>query len=88
MKRALITGITGQDGSPTSEFLFVEEAAEGILLATEPYDKSEPVNLGSSSEISVKDLSVTIARLTGFQGKIVWDPTKPKVMYSDVRNLA
>ena len=65
------------DGSPTREFLYVEDAAEGILLATERYDKSEPVNLGSSFEISIKDLSETIARLTGFQGKIGWDPTKP-----------
>ena len=65
------------DGSPTREFLYVEDAAEGILLATERYDKSEPVNLGSSFEISIKDLADTIARLTGFQGKIVWDPTKP-----------
>jgi GDP-L-fucose synthase len=65
------------DGSPTREFLYVEDAAEGILLATERYDKSEPVNLGSSFEISIKDLSETITRLTGFQGKIVWDRTKP-----------
>jgi GDP-L-fucose synthase len=65
------------DGSPTREFLYVEDAAEGILLATERYDKSEPVNLGSAFEMSIKDLADTIARLTGFQGKIVWDPTKP-----------
>lgn len=65
------------DGSPTREFLYVEDAAEGILLATERYDKSEPVNLGSAFEMSIKDLAETIARLTGFQGKIVWDPTKP-----------
>ena len=65
------------DGSPTREFLYVEDAAEGILLATERYEKSEPVNLGSSFEISIKDLADTIARLTGFQGKVVWDPTKP-----------
>jgi len=65
------------DGSPTREFLYVEDAAEGILLATEHYDKSEPVNLGSSFEISIKDLSETIARLTGYKGNIVWDRTKP-----------
>ena len=65
------------DGSPTREFLYVEDAAEGILLAAERYDKSEPVNLGSAFEMSIKDLAETIARLTGFQGKIVWDPTKP-----------
>jgi GDP-L-fucose synthase len=65
------------DGSPTREFLYVEDAAEGILLATERYDKSEPVNLGSAFEMSIKELAETIARLTGFQGNIVWDPTKP-----------
>lgn len=65
------------DGSPTREFLYVEDAAEGILLATERYNRSEPVNLGSSYEISIRDLLQTIARLTGFQGRIVWDTTKP-----------
>ena len=65
------------DGSPTREFLYVEDAAEGIILATERYDKSEPVNLGSSQEISIKDLAETIARLTGFAGRIEWDTTKP-----------
>jgi GDP-L-fucose synthase len=65
------------DGSPTREFLYVEDAAEGILLATERYDKSDPVNLGSGSEISIKALLETIARLTGFGGRIVWDTTKP-----------
>ncbi|MBI5635250.1 MAG: GDP-L-fucose synthase [Nitrospirae bacterium] len=65
------------DGSPTREFLYVEDAAEGILLATEHYNKSEPVNLGSAFEISIKDLVETIARLTGFSGDIVWDASKP-----------
>jgi GDP-L-fucose synthase len=65
------------DGSPTREFLYVEDAAEGILLATELYNKSDPVNVGSASEISIKDLLKTIARLTGFEGKIVWDTSKP-----------
>jgi GDP-L-fucose synthase len=65
------------DGSPTREFLYVEDAAEGILLATERYNRSDPVNLGSGFEISIKDLLETIARLTGFEGKIVWDTTKP-----------
>jgi GDP-L-fucose synthase len=65
------------DGSPTREFLYVEDAAEGILLATELYDKSEPVNLGSSFEISLKDLAETICRETGFEGDIVWDTTMP-----------
>ncbi len=65
------------DGSPTREFLFVEDAAEGILLATEKYNKSEPVNLGSGMEISIKDLVTLIAKLTGFNGEIVWDTSKP-----------
>lgn len=65
------------DGSPTREFLYVKDAAEGILLAAERYNQSNPVNLGSAFEISVKDLVGIIARLTGFAGKIVWDMTKP-----------
>ena len=65
------------DGSPTREFLYVEDAARGIVLAAERYDGREPVNLGSSFEISIKDLAETIARLTGFQGEIVWDTSKP-----------
>lgn len=64
-------------GKPTREFLYVEDAAEGILLATEKYNKSEPVNLGAGFEISIKDLVELIAKLTGFEGKIVWDTTKP-----------
>jgi GDP-L-fucose synthase len=65
------------DGSPTREFFYVEDAAEGILLAAERYNGSEPVNLGSSFEISIRGLVALIARLTGFAGKIVWDTTKP-----------
>ncbi len=65
------------DGSPTREFLYVEDAAEGILLAAERYDGDEPVNLGSGNEISIKDLATTIARLTGFTGKLVFDTAKP-----------
>lgn len=65
------------DGSPTREFLYVDDAAEGILLATERYDKADPVNLGSGLEISVEDLATTIARMTSFSGRIVWDKTKP-----------
>ncbi len=65
------------DGSPTREFLYVEDAAEGILMAAERYDRPEPVNLGSGNEISIKDLAETIARLTGFSGSLVWDTTKP-----------
>jgi GDP-L-fucose synthase len=65
------------DGSPTREFLYVEDAAEGILLAAEEYDDSGPVNLGSGYEISIKDLVTLIARMTGFEGKLVWDTSKP-----------
>jgi GDP-L-fucose synthase len=65
------------DGSATREFLYVEDAAEGIVLASERYDGSEPVNLGSGSEIAIRDLVQLIARLTGFHGAIVWDTEKP-----------
>jgi len=65
------------DGSPTREFLYVEDAAEGILLAAEKYNAPDPVNLGSAHEISIKDLAGMIARLTGFTGKITWDTSKP-----------
>jgi len=65
------------DGSPTREFLYVEDAAEGILLSAEHFNESDPVNLGSAFEISIKDLLELIARLTGFSGEIVWDTTKP-----------
>jgi GDP-L-fucose synthase len=64
-------------GNPTREFIYVEDAAEGILLASEKYNKPDPVNLGTGFEISVKDLAGLIAKLTGFKGKIVWDTTKP-----------
>lgn len=65
------------DGSPTREFLYVEDAAEGILLATEQYNGAEPVNLGSGTEISIKNLAELIRRLTGYQGKLVWNTSKP-----------
>lgn len=65
------------DGSPTREFLYVEDAAEGILRAAEFYNGSEPVNLGSGNEISIKDLANLIGRLTGFSGQFVWDASKP-----------
>jgi len=64
-------------GKPTREFLYVEDAAEGILLATERYNKPEPVNLGTGSEISIKDLVELIAKLTNFKGEIIWDTSKP-----------
>ncbi len=65
------------DGSPTREFLYVEDAAEGILLAAEHYDRSDPVNLGSAFEISIRDLTTLIGKLTGFTGQIEWDTSKP-----------
>jgi GDP-L-fucose synthase len=65
------------DGSSTREFLYVEDAAEGILVASELYDKPEPVNLGSGMEISIRDLAKTIAAITGFAGRIVWDTSQP-----------
>ena len=65
------------DGSATREFLYVDDAAEGIALATEKYDSSEMVNLGSGMEISIKDLVTLIAELSGFDGEIRWDTTKP-----------
>jgi GDP-L-fucose synthase len=65
------------DGMATREFLYVDDAAEGILLATEKYDKPEPVNLGSGVEISIRDLAEKIARMTGFHGAIRWDASQP-----------
>ncbi len=65
------------DGSATREFLYVDDAAEAIVLATERYDGSEPVNIGAGFEISIRDLAEKIAGLVGFSGQIVWDATKP-----------
>jgi GDP-L-fucose synthase len=65
------------DGSPTREFLYVEDAARGILMAAERYNDSEPVNLGTSNEISIRDLAEKIADLTGFEGQLEWDTSKP-----------
>jgi GDP-L-fucose synthase len=64
-------------GTSTREFLHADDAAEGIVLATERYNDSAPVNLGAGAEIRIKDLAQLIARLTGFTGEIVWDATKP-----------
>ena len=64
-------------GKATREFFYVEDAAEAIALAAEKYDGIEPVNLGAGFEISIKDLVELIAKLTGFDGKIVWDSSKP-----------
>ncbi len=65
------------DGTPTREFLYVEDCAEGILLAAERYNDSEPVNLGSSYEISIKELLETIVEVTGFEGDVKWDAERP-----------
>lgn len=65
------------DGSPTREFIYVEDAAEGILLASERYNGSNPVNLGSGYEISIKNLAEMVANLSGFEGKLIWDTSKP-----------
>jgi GDP-L-fucose synthase len=65
------------DGSPTREFLYVEDAAEGIVTAAEKYDSSDPVNLGNGVEMTIRDLATHIARATRFQGRFVWDDSKP-----------
>jgi GDP-L-fucose synthase len=64
-------------GTPTREFLYVDDAARGIMMAAERYDKPEPVNLGTAEEISIRDLVALIAELTGFEGQIVYDASKP-----------
>jgi GDP-L-fucose synthase len=65
------------DGTPTREFLYVDDCAEAIALATDRYDGAEPVNIGTGLEISIKELVDRISTLMGFQGQIVWDATKP-----------
>jgi GDP-L-fucose synthase len=65
------------DGTPTREFLYVEDCAGGILLAADRYDDAEPVNLGTGVETSIRELAETIADVTGFSGEIVWDTSKP-----------
>lgn len=65
------------DGTPTREFLFVEDAAEGILLAAEKFDGAEPVNLGSGREISIADLARLLCEMIGYRGEVVWDTSRP-----------
>jgi GDP-L-fucose synthase len=65
------------DGSPTREFLYVDDCVEGFVLAAERYDGQEPVNLGASREISIRELAEVIADVTGYRGRVVWDETKP-----------
>ncbi len=77
-KRAKASSITvWGTGKATREFLYVDDAARGILLAAEKYNSSEPVNLGAGFEISIKDLVHLIVKLTGFKGEIIWDASKP-----------
>ncbi len=64
-------------GKPTREFLYVEDAARGIVLAAERYNKIESVNIGTGQEISIKDLAALIMKLTGFKGRVIWDASKP-----------
>lgn len=73
LSRVIIWG----SGKPTREFLYVDDAAEGILMATEKYNKSDPVNLGSGFEISVKNLATLISKMIDFNGKIIFDKSKP-----------
>jgi GDP-L-fucose synthase len=65
------------DGSPTREFLYVEDCVEGLVLAADRYDGPEPVNLGAGKEISIRELAELVADVTGFEGRIAWDETKP-----------
>jgi len=65
------------DGSPTREFLYVDDCVEGLVLAADRYDGAEPVNLGAGKEISIRELADVVAKVTGFTGRIEWDPTKP-----------
>lgn len=65
------------DGTPTREFIYVEDCAEAIVLATEKYDEPEPVNIGAGFEISVKELAELIGEITGFRGQMVWDTSRP-----------
>jgi GDP-L-fucose synthase len=65
------------DGTPTREFIYADDAAEALILAAERYDSSEPVNIGSGTEISMKELADVIARATGFTGRFVWDTSQP-----------
>ena len=65
------------DGSPTREFLYVDDCAEGLVLAAERYDGPEPVNLGAAKEISIRELAELVADVTGFEGRVEWDETKP-----------
>jgi GDP-L-fucose synthase len=71
------------DGTPTREFIYVEDAAEGMVLAGESYDSSDPVNLGSGTEISIAELANVIQKAVGYTGTITWDTSQPKTSFSD-----
>jgi GDP-L-fucose synthase len=84
IKRFVDAKVTGTDrvvnwgdGTPTREFLYVDDAAEALVLATERYDGPEPVNIGTGQEISMRELSETIAKEVGYQGEMLWDTSKP-----------
>jgi GDP-L-fucose synthase len=64
-------------GAASREFLYVDDAAEGIITAAEKYDKPAPVNLGAGKEITIKELVSTVAKISGFKGQIIWDTSKP-----------
>ena len=65
------------DGSPTREFLYVDDCVDGLVLAAERYDGADPVNLGAAREISIRELAELIADVTGYEGGIIWDSSKP-----------
>ena len=65
------------DGTPTRDFLYVQDGVKGIILAAEKYNQSDPINLGSEDEISIKELAQKIMNIMEFKGEIIWDPTKP-----------
>jgi GDP-L-fucose synthase len=65
------------DGTPTREFLYVDDAARALILAAERYDSSDPVNVGSGEEVSIRELATMVAAATGFTGRFVWDPSQP-----------
>ena len=65
------------DGSPTREFLYVDDCVDGLVLAAERYDGADPVNLGAAREISIRELAELIADVTGYEGGITWDASKP-----------
>lgn len=77
MKIALITGITGQDGSPRREFLHVDDLAEACFICMKDYDSPLPINIGTGEDITIKELAETISNIVGFSGDTEWDKSKP-----------